>query len=881
MAHITLSQLTTVLQRIVSWAGGKFAAKNTYSGKLEYADMPVVVLASMGSELDGTSTQRPMSPGSTYFLPAEQGTSARIMFVTLLGQPVNISDPVSGVIYCNAYTDLLYRWDSTTNQMVPVGGTSGGSIDVTGKADLLVAANMLSQSQWPKVVLRNIADTMLDDLTSGDVYFDTGKLYLYRGGNQDTVDLGTPSSKTIFYCLADGKMYRWNGNAFVTALSGYYDNTQSDGRYVRSISVNGQTPQTPNNGNVNLVIEAGAQGQKGEKGDTVVLDPQGLPRFTIVNDLTTGGEADALSAEMGRRLAMLSGTYAEAWAHAQAIPYIFPWLWVETVDGDAICKPIWHRGSGNFVDAAGASVSVEATALPSAPTFSETSGSTVGKGTQLTITPAAGSALYYKIDNGSWIVRDMAVTIEVNATCVITAKCVNNYGSSSEVTCSLTVSGPAVPSFAAAQGTTIGTGNVVSRGGSIVVSVPQGGELHYSTDGTNYTTASGLSVTIPVPATGVHIYAYNVEDGDQSSTIDKSYTMAALAAPSLSPANNTEFPATGGTVTITATNGDSIKYTTDGSDPTSSGSAITVNALTASVNVTSAITIKAIAHDSYGDSTMTSATYSVAVPKLKVTASEATTMNLGETGVDALTINAGVVNEFTPSDLGITSFADHVFPSLSFGDKTKILTFDGGGIQINSLSKAFQSDTNLTSCKGIVLAGTNAKANSVFEECTYLTEVELSGVVNGSMGKAFMVSTQRLTSIDISGLSGNITDCGNMFYGVGATKIDVSQFTFTANKASNMFRNCGHLTTLKVGKIDETGDSNVNLMFMSTKNITTLICTEAEPYTTGWLAEIKNAGGTSSLTHIYVPDNSVSAYQAHSEWGTYASIIQGISNYTE
>lgn len=375
---------------------------------------------------------------------------------------------------------------------------------------------------------------------------------------------------------------------------------------VTSISVNGQNPQTPNNGNVNLVVETGAQGKKGDKGDTVVIGDE--EEFLIVNDLTTGGEADALSAEMGRRLAMLSGTYAEAWAHAQAIPYIFPWLWVETIDGDAICKPIWHRGSGNFVDAAGGNIVVQATALPSAPTFSETSGSTVGKGTQLTITPAAGSALYYKIDNGSWIVRDMAVTIEVNATCVITAKCVNNYGPSSEATCSLTVSGPAVPSFTAAQGTTIGTGNVVSRGGSIVVSVPQGGELHYSTDGVNYTTASGSSVTIPVPAAGVHIYAYNVEDGDQSSIIDNAYTMAALTAPSFSPAAGT-LPMGGGTVAITHTdNNVDIFYTTDGSTPTASSTQYTQP-----ISVTADMTIKAIAKDDYGTSEVASAAYTVPV----------------------------------------------------------------------------------------------------------------------------------------------------------------------------------------------------------------------------------------------------------------------------
>lgn len=442
------------------------------------------------------------------------------------------------------------------------------------------------------------------------------------------------------------------------------DDMVAEAGKVKTVSVNGGTPAQPDtNGNVNLVVQAGAQGQKGDKGDTVVIGDE--EEFLIVNDLVSGGEADALSAEMGRRLAMLSGTFADAWAHAQAIPFVFPWLWVETIDGDAICKPIWHRGSSNFVDAAGGNIVVQATAVPSAPTFSETSGSTVGKGTQLTITPAAGSALYYKIDNGSWIVRDMAVTIEVNATCVITAKCANNYGSSSEATCSLTVSGPAVPSFTAAQGTTIGTGNVVSRGGSIVVSVPQGGELHYSTDGTNYTTASGLSVTIPVPAAGVHIYAYNVEDGDQSSTIDNAYTMATLAAPSFSPAAGT-LPMGGGTVEITHTdNNVYIFYTTDGSTPTVSSTKYTGTAIA----VTSSMTLKAIAKDNYGTSEVASAAYTVPVDhkfqfKIKLTGDNST--EYIPVSPDYVTINGQQVRKYTMTvDWGdnseVSSYSNKLF----------------------------------------------------------------------------------------------------------------------------------------------------------------------------------------------------------------------------
>lgn len=50
--------------------------------------------------------------------------------------------------------------------------------------------------------------------------------------------------------------------------------------------------------------ETGAQGPKGEKGETGATGPQG-PAVSVVNDLTTGGATEALSAEQGKALKAL------------------------------------------------------------------------------------------------------------------------------------------------------------------------------------------------------------------------------------------------------------------------------------------------------------------------------------------------------------------------------------------------------------------------------------------------------------------------------------------------------------------------------------------------------------------------------------------------
>lgn len=327
----------------------------------------------------------------------------------------------------------------------------------------------------------------------------------------------------------------------------------------------------------------------------------------IINDLTTGGADKALSAEMGKRLAMMSGTYAQAWARSKAITSPFCWLWIETVNGDAISKPIWHKGNSVFIDAAGAIINVPAASVPDAPTITgATSGSTVPKNTQITIAPASGSALYYSIDGGTtYNVSDASVTIklETAGSVSIVAYCANNAGNSSNATLSVTVAGTAVPSFSQPSGE-------VARGGSVTISVPAGGELHYKVNSGSWITASGTSVSIQITG-ATAIQAYNVQDGDTSSTITNNYTMAALASPTMTMSDTTgtanQFPDGGGTVALSAPAG-TIYYTTDGSTPTSSSTQYSQP-----IQVTSAMTIKAIAVDQYGSSSVTENAYTVLV----------------------------------------------------------------------------------------------------------------------------------------------------------------------------------------------------------------------------------------------------------------------------
>jgi hypothetical protein len=74
----------------------------------------------------------------------------------------------------------------------------------------------------------------------------------------------------------------------------------SEAGKVKSVTING-TNHTPNSsGVVDLGTIKGEKGDKGDTGNVTVTD--GVAQITIVNDLTTGGTGDALSAEMGKKL---------------------------------------------------------------------------------------------------------------------------------------------------------------------------------------------------------------------------------------------------------------------------------------------------------------------------------------------------------------------------------------------------------------------------------------------------------------------------------------------------------------------------------------------------------------------------------------------------
>lgn len=646
---------------------------------------------------------------------------------------------------------------------------------------------------------------------------------------------------------------------------------------VKSVTINGTNHTPDSSGVIDLGTIQGAQGPKGDTGNVQV---DGNGNVLIVNNLEEGGPGAALSAEMGKRLALLAGTYAEAWARSKAITSPFCFLWIETVDGDAISKPIWHKGNSVFIDATGAIINVTAASVPAAPTITgATSGSTVPKNTQITITPASGSALYYSIDGGStYQVSDNVVTLTLATagSVSIVAYCANNKGNSSNATLRVTVAGTAVPTFSPNSGE-------VARGGSVTISVPSGGELHYKVNSGAWQTASGSSVSIPI-TDATTIQAYNVQDGDTSNTITKSFTMAALTSPTFSVATGTEFPATGGSVELTGPTGATIYYTTDGSTPTTSSTQYTGTAIA----VTSAMTIKAIAHDNYGDSAVAEASYSVTIDhkfvfKIKLSGDNSTeyvpvtyqpvpgfssntyTMSVdwGDGTVDDFTNKAFSRKECSHAYTGAAgdektiTLRGSAIPALYFAESASGMdaaAFGNKDALVAILENTLTCDTYITINGGCSSLSADALSNNVGTG-----HLRLSGLTSFPTGllnhlsktgikefsNMFNNGVATLTAENMQELRESLasaTDCFSMFYGFnGVCSLPSNLFDLVGNGA---ITSCRYMT--HIAKSGLTGDAKALYDVLSTKvtsSATTTGCFNAASLTNR--NQVPNAwGGT-------------------------------------
>ena len=174
-------------------------------------------------------------------------------------------------------------------------------------------------------------------------------------------------------------------------------------------------------------------------------------------------------------------------------------------------------------------------------------------------------------------------------------------------------SAPSLPTFSPAAGSYYGAQ-------SITISSTPGATIIYTTDGsdptvsgTAITNVTPVSVSVPVNVTRT-IKAYATSGGLNSSVATATYsTTLPPAVPTFSPAGGAYPGAL--TVTMSSSVGSTITYTTDGSDPTTSGTAVS-GATPVSLSVPAGLseTVKAYAKTGVLSSSVATASYNTTLP---------------------------------------------------------------------------------------------------------------------------------------------------------------------------------------------------------------------------------------------------------------------------
>jgi hypothetical protein len=209
----------------------------------------------------------------------------------------------------------------------------------------------------------------------------------------------------------------------------------------------------------------------------------------------------------------------------------------------------------------------------------------------------------------------------------------------------------ATPTFTPAAGTYSSTQNVT------IECETDGATIHYTTDGSEPTTDSPVYSSAITLSEATTIKAIAVKEGwINSATAEATYTfIQTVATPTFTPAAGT-YNSTQNVTIECETDGATIHYTTDGSEPTADSpvfsSAITVSETT---------TIKAIAvMDGWNNSPTAEATYTIQIPELNA---EPKSLTINDSGQDN---TFSVQGQYLGTDnVGVTRTNNDFVPSLS------------------------------------------------------------------------------------------------------------------------------------------------------------------------------------------------------------------------
>jgi alpha-tubulin suppressor-like RCC1 family protein len=238
------------------------------------------------------------------------------------------------------------------------------------------------------------------------------------------------------------------------------------------------------------------------------------------------------------------------------------------------------------------------------PTFSLAAGTYSTDQTVSISTATSGATIYYTTDGTTPTAASpvYSAPVSITATTTLQAKAVKAGFSDSQVTTAVYTMLVATPTMSP------GTGTYTTPQTVTISSSSPNPTIRYTTDGTDPTPSSTQYTGPLAVGSSTTLKARGFKAGwTTSGTASATYTMnfGTLAAPTMDPATSTYVDSVA--VTVTASAGATIRYTTDGTDPTSGSSVYT-----GPITLTSTTTLKAKAFETdYNPSSTTTNTYTV------------------------------------------------------------------------------------------------------------------------------------------------------------------------------------------------------------------------------------------------------------------------------
>lgn len=185
------------------------------TGRLDYSKAPCMVLASMGTSLDGGSRYM-MHAGDTFY--SEQSND--LIYCKQVARLIHIA-PDKAVLYCNAMTGKLYRWNGS------------GMVEVADKLTNSQASqvmDLIDESMNTGSHLLCLASMGADyDVFDGEAWeYDPQGEELYYDGTfirraDDDSLMEDPDQGKLYFNLRTRLFYVWDGGTFVNVGSGSGD----------------------------------------------------------------------------------------------------------------------------------------------------------------------------------------------------------------------------------------------------------------------------------------------------------------------------------------------------------------------------------------------------------------------------------------------------------------------------------------------------------------------------------------------------------------------------------------------------------------------------------------------------------------------------------